>query len=83
MAKADKDRKVLWNYMGKTTAQYRWTDTAIMCHKRGCKCKGCFYENFFSDKNQKCQMKAAVLELVRKIGLPPEKEDKLKDDTDN
>ena len=75
MAKADKDRKVLWNYMGKTTTLYLWTDTAIMCYRRGCKCKGCFYENFFSDKKQKCQMKAAVLELVRKIGLPPEKED--------
>ena len=31
---------------------------------------GCFYSDFFSATAQKCQMKAAVLELVRTIGAP-------------
>jgi len=69
MAKADKDRKVLWNYMGKTTSQKRWTPSAIMCYERHCVCKGCYYEEFFKS-SVKCQMKAAVIELVRKVGVP-------------
>lgn len=56
--------------LGRTTVQRRWTDTAIDCYKRGCVCEGCFYNNFFSGKTQRCQMKAAVLELVRVIELP-------------
>lgn len=54
---------------GKTTVQRRWTIAAIDCYKRGCNCQGCFYNNFLSG-NAKCQMKAAVLELVRVLGRP-------------
>ncbi|MBQ6515752.1 hypothetical protein IJI31_01075 [bacterium] len=40
------------------------------CYKRGCVCAGCFYKDFFTDKNQKCRMKNAVLTLVEKTGIP-------------
>ena len=56
--------------MGKAIAVKRWTPTALECYKRGCVCDGCFYSDFFSATAQKCQMKAAVLELVRTIGAP-------------
>jgi hypothetical protein len=56
--------------MGRAVAIKRWTPTAIDCYKRGCICEGCFYNDFFSGATQKCQMKAAVLELVRVIGTP-------------
>lgn len=56
--------------MGKTVAVRHWTPTAIDCYKRGCSCNGCFYEYFFTGDSQKCQMKAAVLELVRVFGTP-------------
>lgn len=46
----------------------RWTPAAIDCYKRGCRCKGCFYENYFT--KSKCQMKSTVLELVRQLGVP-------------
>ena len=59
----------------------KWTKITLDCYKRGCNCKGCFYENFFSKSkygagiyNQKCQAKATVLELIKnKIGLPDER----------
>ena len=56
--------------MGRAIAVKRWTPTALECYKRGCNCVGCFYSDFFSATAQKCQMKAAVLELVRTIGTP-------------
>lgn len=46
----------------------KWTQTAIECYQRGCRCKGCFYENYFT--KGKCQMKYTVLELVRQLGAP-------------
>ena len=56
------------------TSIRRWTIDAVMCHDRGCICTGCIYQDFFSkDRNfptQKCNMKASVLELVRKFGKP-------------
>ena len=55
---------------GRAVAVRRWTTTAMECYKRGCNCVGCFYQDFFSGTTQKCQMKAAVLELVRTIGTP-------------
>lgn len=55
--------------MGRAVAVRRWTVTAIMCYKRGCVCEGCFYNKFFTDR-YKCQQKAAVLELVRVLGVP-------------
>lgn len=58
--------------LGRAVSVRRWTIDAINCYKRGCMCKGCFYDDFFKsdDSRQKCQMKAAVLELVRVVGVP-------------
>lgn len=47
----------------------QWTLDAIMCYNRGCKCKGCFFEDFFS-KPLTCQMKFSVIGLVRLLGRP-------------
>ena len=47
-----------------------WTNAAIDCYERGCICSGCEFENFFTDKQQKCQMKFTVIELVKKFGAP-------------
>lgn len=56
--------------MGKAVDIRRWTPTAKDCYARGCVCEGCFYSDFFESKNPICKMKAAVLELVRMIGIP-------------
>ena len=48
----------------------RWTPAAKQCYLRGCVCKGCFYDNFFTDSRDKCRMKSSVMELVRKFGAP-------------
>ena len=48
----------------------RWTRSAVDCYKRGGVCEGCFYDGFFS-VGFKCQMKKAVLTLVRNVGAPP------------
>lgn len=65
-------RERIFNYLGRTTSQRRWSESAVMCYKRGCVCKGCFYDDFFKKSKQKCLMKSAVIELVRTVGLPPE-----------
>ena len=44
-----------------------WNDTAIECYKRGCICSGCPLPKM---ESMKCQMKSAVLGLVRKFGKP-------------
>lgn len=64
--------------MGRTVVVRRWTLTAIDCWQRGCVCEGCFYQQFFGEGQpyQKCQMKAAVVELVRVIGIPEGEEEK-------
>ena len=54
----------------RTTTVRRWTQAAIECYQRGCRCSGCFYNDFFAGSSQKCQMKYTVLELVRTIGRP-------------
>lgn len=46
----------------------RWTPSAKQCYFRGCVCNGCFYNEFFKDKQ--CQMKKSVIELVKQIGAP-------------
>ena len=46
----------------------RWTEGAINCYKRGCVCKNCPVKNLIT--SQKCQMKSAVIELVKKFGIP-------------
>ena len=56
--------------MGRSIAVRRWTNTALDCYKRGCVCEGCFYNDFFNGTSHRCQMKAAVLDLVRVIGKP-------------
>lgn len=52
----------------------KWTESAIDCYNRGCRCAGCLvYEQI----GKECRMKKAVLRLVRKWGRPPEKVYKL------
>ena len=46
----------------------RWTEGAINCYKRGCVCKNCPVKNLIT--SQKCQMKSAVIRLVKKFGIP-------------
>lgn len=46
----------------------RWTQSAIDCYERGCRCQGCI----FSSLESTCQMKLTVRELVRRYGKPPE-----------
>jgi hypothetical protein len=48
----------------------RWSESAIFCLKRCCRCTGCPVRI----DTQKCQMKAAVLELFKKFGKPKEEE---------
>ena len=50
-----------------------WTESAIDCYKRGCICPGCTIEGSVEEG---CYMKKVVLELVRVLGTPPEKEEK-------
>lgn len=48
----------------------RWSQTAKECYMRGCICKGCpVYELIFKERTAKCQMKTAVIEMVRKLGI--------------
>ena len=50
----------------------RWTRISKECYMRGCICKGCpVYETYFKDKpkDQQCQVKAAVIETVRRLGI--------------
>ena len=51
-----------------------WTKSAIDCYSIGCVCSKCYlYKVFFSKKNYKCKMKAAVIELIKNIGVPDKK----------
>lgn len=48
----------------------RWTKEAKNCYMRGCICEGCpIYELYFKGTKQKCKMKLAVIETVRKFGI--------------
>ena len=50
----------------------RWTQISKECYMRGCICKGCpVYETYFKDKpkSQQCQVKTAVIETVRRLGI--------------
>lgn len=51
-----------------------WTQGSIDCYKRGCNCNGCYVKDMLETR---CDMKRAVMELIRKFGLPPENENKL------
>ena len=46
-----------------------WTQTAKECYLRGCVCSGCPMREQLETN---CYMKAAVIELVKKFGAPPE-----------
>ena len=43
-----------------------WTDGAIECYRRGCNCQGCDLPH----PSGCCNMKSAVLDLVRRYGSP-------------
>lgn len=61
------------NDLGAYVSPKKWNDTTIMCYKRGCYCYGCEFSRLFG-KDNKCQVKAAVLESVRVLGVPFERE---------
>ena len=44
-----------------------WSRTAIECYERGCNCYGCDIQLLISEP---CQMKKAVIELVKLYGVP-------------
>lgn len=46
---------------------YRWTNAAIYCYERGCRCANCIYYEIIG---KRCQMKKTVIELVKKLGIP-------------
>lgn len=48
-----------------------WTKSSIDCYKRGCNCQGCYIQDMLETP---CLMKVAVIELVKKLGAPPENE---------
>lgn len=56
----------MWNKQYAST----WTIGAIECYKRGCRCEGCLLNEMLETR---CEMKRAVLELVRRFGAPTEK----------
>ncbi len=46
-----------------------WSKEGIYCFKRRCVCEGCKYNGTF-ESIKHCQMKASVLEMVRRFGIP-------------
>lgn len=48
-------------------AQRRWTRSAVECYKLGCVCHKCFLYEIMGDR---CRMKNAVIDLVRRFGRP-------------
>ena len=46
----------------------RWSESAIDCYNRGCVCQGCPTKEILETK---CTMKKTVIDLVSKIGIPP------------
>lgn len=48
-----------------------WTQAAKDCYARGCNCRGCLMK----DLETGCNMKRAVIELVKKFGAPKEEEE--------
>lgn len=45
-----------------------WTMQAVECYRNGCNCLKCTVKNQL--KSQKCQMKATVIEIVKRFGKP-------------
>ena len=57
------------------TSNYtHWSESAIMCYERGCKCDGCPIQEIITSQ---CMMKHSVLVLVKNIGKPPRDENKI------
>ena len=60
-----------YNLLGQYVSLPYWTEEAIMCYERGCVCsKDC--PNYKIIGNS-CTMKASVLETVKRLGVPTEK----------
>lgn len=50
-----------------------WNKSMVDCYKRGCVCQGCrIYHLYFEPRKSKCFMKSALIEMIRKFGLPDE-----------
>ncbi len=58
------------NNLGVFPPPKTWTKEGIYCFKRHCVCEGCKYNGTF-ESIKHCQMKASVLEMVRRFGVPP------------
>lgn len=59
----------------------RWTRSAMECYIRGCNCNGCPINELYCKLNGwTCEMKAAVLATVQKLGIT---EDLVKTDSEN
>lgn len=59
----------MYNSLGRTGSVRYWTTDAVNCYKRGCICEGCPIREMVKSIGR-CQMKAAVLELVKIHGIP-------------
>ncbi len=48
-----------------------WTPAAVTCYKSGCNCSTCIIiKDLETITPKNCSMKAVVLELVRRLGIP-------------
>lgn len=45
----------------------RWSESAKDCYNRQCRCDGC---SVFKIIGRRCQMKKAVIEIVKVLGVP-------------
>ena len=50
----------------------RWTKSAIECYQNGCQCNKCILVP--ADFRNKCKMKLVVIELVKTLGKPIDKQ---------
>lgn len=70
-----------YNVSCSETTTKNWTPSAIDCFELGCACSKCFiYKIYFQTSFSKCKMKEAVIELVRKFGVPQKNEEETKDE---
>lgn len=56
-----------------------WTDGAVFCYRRGCRCEGCYVKEIVETG---CFMKTSVIRLVRTFGTPPPESDSPYNPTD-
>lgn len=55
----------------------KWTRGALDCYYIGCTCARCnLYKIYFKETKSVCKMKKIVLELVKRFGIPEEKNNK-------